>query len=101
MGYFLYKGLNKPLIFFGLKGSYIYYAGGIIIGGFILIAIFSSIIGFLGILIGTAIIGGGLWMVFYIQDTRGLYKKTRNNNEIHIFPKRFKNRVILQNENKK
>jgi hypothetical protein len=42
--YFLYKGLKKPLVFKGLKGKYIYYAGGSFVGTMILGVILSKII---------------------------------------------------------
>ena len=45
MGFFLYKGLKKPLVFFGLKDKYIYYAMGTAVGGLFCAAIFSSLIG--------------------------------------------------------
>lgn len=96
MGFFLYKGLKKPLVFFGLKDKYIYYAGSLIIGGFILVAILNSFIGFSGTLIGFGIIGGGLWGIIYLQDKKGLYKKTRNHNQLHIFPKKIKNTNLLR-----
>ncbi|MGC4130248.1 MAG: DUF4133 domain-containing protein [Bergeyella sp.] len=94
MSFQLYKGLKKPLVFFGLKDKYIYYALGVIGGGFIVIAILNSTVGFLGILVGAGIIGGGLWWIFKLQDTKGLYNKTKNEDELHIMPKRFKNKTL-------
>ncbi len=99
MGFFLYKGLKKPLVFFGLKDKYIYYAGAIVIGGFIFIAVLNSLMGFLGTVIGSAIIGIGVWGTFYLQDKKGIYNKTRNKNEVHIYPKQFKNKVMLKYQN--
>lgn len=89
MGFYLYRGLKKPLVFFGLKDKYIYYALGFVVLGFISVAVLSSLIGVVGLL-GGAVAGGGVWWVFRLQDTKGLYNKTKNNNELHIFPKRFK-----------
>lgn len=47
MGYYLYKGLKKPLVFFGLKGKYIFYAVGVI-GGGVIAALVLSKFGLLG-----------------------------------------------------
>lgn len=90
MGYYLYKGLKKPLVFFGLKDKYIYQALGLAVLGIITMAVATSIIGLLGLVVGIVIGGGGVWWVFKMQDTKGLYNKMRNHEELHIFPKRVK-----------
>lgn len=90
MGYFLYKGLKKPLVFFGLKDKYIFYAIGSVVGTFLLVAILSTIIGGFGLLVGAIVGGISLWLTFKMQDTKGLYTKTKNNNELHIFPVNIK-----------
>ena len=95
MGYFLYKGLKKPLIFFGLKDKYIYYAMGSAVGGLVLVAILSSIFGLLGMIIGAAIGGTGVFLSYKTQDSKGLYNKTKNEEELHIMPTRFKNAKLL------
>lgn len=103
MSFKLYKGLKKPLVFFGLKDKYIYYALGTIAGGFVLIAILNTLVGIMGILLGAAITGGGIWWIFKMQDTKGLYSKTKTKNVIYIMPRRFKNtklQNILKNEKK-
>lgn len=84
MGYFLYKGLKKPLILFGLKDKWLYYAMGTAVGGLVSIAILSSIFGTIGTFIAAGVAGGGIWWIFRCQDKYGLYNKTNNNNEIHI-----------------
>ena len=91
MGYFLYKGLKKPLIFFGLKDKYIYYAMGSAIGGLITVAILSSLFGLFGMLIGAAIGGAGIFWSYKTQDSKGLYNKTKNEQELYIIPPIFKN----------
>ncbi len=89
--YFLYKGLKKPLVFKGLKGKYIYYAGGSFVGTMILGVILSKVIGFfIGIALAFGIGGGLMWNVFRLQKTKGLYNKTINRNEVHILPIRIK-----------
>lgn len=90
MGFYLYKGLKKPLVFFGLKGKYIYHAVGYIAGGLILSGILKFFIGLFGLLIGVIVAGGGVYWVSKTQDKKGLYDKTKNFGEIHIFPKRQK-----------
>lgn len=89
MSFYLYKGLKKPLTFFGMKGKYIYYSAGTIGGGLMLGIILKSFIGFLGLLFAIALGGGALWWIIKMQDTKGLYNKTKNDVEIHIFPKKF------------
>lgn len=91
MGFFLYKGLKKPLIFFGLKDKYIYYAMGSAVGGLVTVAILSSLIGFIGSITGAAVAAGGVWLSFKMQDKKGLYNKTKNDKELHVMPKRFSN----------
>ena len=88
MGYFLYKGLKKPLIFFGLKDKYIYYA-------MVTIAILSSLFGIFGMLIGAAIGGTGVFLSYKTQDSKGLYNKTKNEEELHIMPTKFRNAKLL------
>ncbi len=96
MEFYLYKGLKKPLVFFGLKGKYLYWGGGFSVGGFICTGILTNIFGLIGILIGSVIIGGGIWFTFFLQDKKGLYNKTKNNNELHIFPNSMKNKNIIR-----
>ncbi|MBT2621310.1 DUF4133 domain-containing protein [Chryseobacterium sp. ISL-6] len=89
--FFLYKGLKKPLVFKGLKGKYIYYAGAAFAGTMILGIILSKVIGFfIGIALAFGIGGGLMWNVFRLQKTRGLYNKTTNHNEIYIVPIRIR-----------
>ena len=101
MGFYLYKGLKKPLVFFGLKGKYIFYAVGVI-GSGVIAALVLSKFGLLGSLLGLAVTAGGVYLIFKRQDKYGLYDKTKNFNQIFIFPKRLKHKKILQNDiNKK
>jgi hypothetical protein len=100
MGFYLYKGLKKPLVFFGLKGKYIFYAVGII-GGGVIAALVLSKFGLLGSLLGLSITAGGVYLIFKRQDKYGLYDKTKNFNQILIFPKRLNNKKLLKNGNNK
>ena len=88
MGFYLYKGLKKPLVFFGLKGKYIIYAVAVI-GAGIISALVLSKFGLLGSLLGLAVTAGGVYLIFKRQDKHGLYDKTKNFDQVMIFPKRF------------
>ena len=100
MGFYLYKGLKKPLVFFGLKGKYIFYAVGVI-GGGVVAALILSKFGLLGSLLGLAVTAGCVYLLFKRQDKYGLYDKTKNFNQILIFPKRLQNKNFLKNGNNK
>ena len=100
MGFYLYKGLKKPLVFFGLKGKYIFYAVGVI-GGGIISALVLSKFGLLGSLLGLAVTAGGVYFIFKRQDKYGLYDKTKNFDQILIFPKRLDSNKLLKNGNNK
>lgn len=93
MGFYLYKGLKKPLVFFGLKGKYIFYAVGVI-GVGVVSSLALSKIGLIGSLLGLGITAGGVYLIFKRQAKRGLYDKTRNENQVYIFPKRISQRKI-------
>jgi hypothetical protein len=88
MTFYLYKGLKKPLVFFGLKDKYIYYGIGCAAVGIIGMIALPSLIGFIGLIIAACIGGGSLWYTYHAQKTFGLYNKQRNHEEIHVFPKR-------------
>jgi len=100
MGFYLYKGLKKPLVFFGLKGKYIFYAVGAI-GGGIISAFVLSKFGLLGSLLGLAVTAGGVYFIFKRQNKYGLYDKTKNFDQILIFPKRLNSNKLLKNGNNK
>lgn len=100
MGFYLYKGLKKPLVFFGLKGKYIFYAVGVIAVG-VISALILSKFGLLGSLLGLAVTAGGIYLIFRRQDKCGLYDKTKNFGQILIFPKRLDSNKLLKNGNNK
>lgn len=100
MGFYLYKGLKKPLVFFGLKGKYIIYAVGVI-GAGVVAALVLSKFGLLGSLLGLAATAGGVYLIFKRQDKHGLYDKTKNFDQIFIFPKRLNNNKIFKNDSSK
>ncbi|MPS73086.1 MAG: DUF4133 domain-containing protein [Chryseobacterium sp.] len=100
MGFYLYKGLKKPLVFFGLKGKYIIYAVGVI-GAGVVAALVLSKFGLLGSLLGLAATAAGVYLIFKRQDKYGLYDKTKNFDQIFIFPKRLNNNKIFKNDSSK
>ena len=100
MGFYLYKGLKKPLVFFGLKGKYIIYAVCVIGAGIISTLVLSKF-GLLGSLLGLAVTAGGVYLIFKRQDKYGLYDKTKNFDQILIFPKKLDNKKLLKNGNNK
>ena len=95
MGYYLYKELKKPLVFFGLKGKYIIYAVAVI-GAGVVAALILSKFGLLGSLLGLLVTAGGVYLIFKRQDKNGLYDKTKNFDQIFIFPKRLNNKRFLK-----
>ncbi len=75
VAYNAYKGLQKPLVFKFLKGKYIYWSLGILVGsmvlGIITIVALSKIIGIFVMLGG---MGGGILYITNKQK-KGLHKK--------------------------
>lgn len=100
MKFYLYKGLKKPLVLFGLRGKYIYQTLGILATDLVLAAVISSFTGLLGALLILALGGGAIYMIFKIQDKKGLYNKTKNHNEIFVYPNRIGVKILKRNEEK-
>lgn len=68
---------------------------GSAVGGLVLIAILSSLFGLFGMIIGAAVGGTGVFLSYKTQDSKGLYNKTKNEEELHIFPAKIKNAKLL------
>jgi len=78
--YAVYKGLQKPLIFKGFKGKYIYWGLGFLLAGLVFGALTMSLINmWLGavVLIGS-VVGGLLFTAG--KQKGGLHSKSRNSN---------------------
>jgi len=78
--YAVYKGLQKPLIFKGFKGKYIYWGLGSLLAGLVLGALTMSLISmWLGAVTLVGTVTGG---IFYTAGKQkgGLHSKTRNSN---------------------
>lgn len=77
-GYPVFKGLQKPLEFMGIRGRFLIYIGGAIgIGflGFLLFAfLFGQLVGFIFLVI---VVLGGYVASFFLQR-KGLHSKKKN-----------------------
>jgi hypothetical protein len=69
-----YKGLQRPLVFRGFKGKYIYIAGGCLIGGLMLSLGLSNVNIILGAITLLVTIGGSLLVILQLQK-KGLHGK--------------------------
>jgi hypothetical protein len=87
--YAVYKGLQKPLIFKGFKGKFIYWGIACLLAGLIFGALTMTLVnGWLGAFVLVGCIGGGL---FYIagRQKKGLHVKTQSSC-IQVHPPQFK-----------
>jgi len=74
----VYKGLQKPLVYKGFKGRYMYWAIGSIVAGVFLGGILGTIINLVvGVIAMAAAFGGGIYYTSQRQKD-GLYDKTRS-----------------------
>ena len=87
MTFYLYKGLKKPLVFFGLKDKYIYYGIGCAAVGIIGMIALPSLIGFIGLIIAACIGGGSLWYTLSCtKDLRPLITSKETMKRYMSFP---------------
>lgn len=91
--YSVYKGLQKPLVFKGFKGKYMFYGAGSVIGGFIVFGISSKLIGSsaLGGLSMVAFITAGFFYTVYKQK-QGLHNKAKTK-ALFFVPSKLKRHV--------
>jgi hypothetical protein len=76
----VYKGLQKPLIFRGFKGKFIYWGIGFLLAGLVLGALTMSLINmWLGAFVLVGCIVGGL-LYTASRQKEGLHVKTRSAN---------------------
>ena len=80
----VYKGLQKPLVYKGFKGKFIYWGIGSLLAGLVLGALCMALIHMLlGVLVLAGCIGGGL--LFTLQKQRsGLHDKSRSSGHYHF-----------------
>ena len=85
----VYKGLQKPLIFKGFKGKFIYWGVGILLGGLVLGALTMSLVNmWLGALVLAGSIAGGL-LYLANKQKKGLHSKSRSR-EVLVHPANLK-----------
>lgn len=81
--YPVFKGLQKPLEFMGIRGKFIYYAAGTFLLGFIGFLVFNILMGFFaGAIALVAIAGTGIVLIF-IKQKLGLHAKQRYKGIVH------------------
>lgn len=86
--YNVYKGLQKPLIFKGLKGKFIYIGGACVVGSLLLCAIVSTMTSFLwGGVTLVVVMFGGLGITAKLQK-QGLHRKDKRRG-IYIVSRTF------------
>ena len=82
--YQVYKGLQRPLVFKGLKGIYIYLAFGVAGLSMVIMSVASALGGFLvGGFMMLATLFGGIIVLALWQKKNGLYRK-RVDNKIYV-----------------
>ncbi|MGV8135043.1 MAG: hypothetical protein AB2L20_07505 [Mangrovibacterium sp.] len=82
--FFIYKGLQKPLVFKGFKGRYMYWAAGFVILGLVLAGMIGAVFNLVaGIVIMAVVAGGGICYTAQKQKN-GLYDKRRDKG-IYVF----------------
>jgi len=85
----VYKGLQKPLVFKGFQGKFIYRGVGTLLGGLVLGALTMSLLNmWLGALVLAGSITGGL-LYLAGQQKKGLHNKSRSR-DILIHPSNLK-----------
>lgn len=76
--YSIYKGLQKPLIYRGFKGKFIYWGIGSLVGGLLIGGLIGTVTSmYLGSFLTLVFIAAGLAFTFS-QQKNGLHTKTRN-----------------------
>lgn len=86
--YNVYKGLQKPLIFKGFKGKFIYIGGACIISALLLCAIVSTLASFMwGGITFVIVMFGGLGITSQLQR-KGLHRKDKRKG-IYIVSRTF------------
>ena len=83
ISYPVFKGLQKPLEFMGIRGKFIYYAAGTFLFGFIGFLVFNIILGFFAGLIALVVIAGTGIILIFIKQKLGLHAKKRYKGIVH------------------
>lgn len=75
--YPVYKGLQKPLEFMGIRGKFIYYAAGTFLLGFIGFLMFNILLGFFSGAVALVAISATGIIIIFIKQKLGLHAKKR------------------------
>lgn len=95
--YNVYKGLQKPLLYKGFAGKFIYWGIGSLLAGLFLGALLMALVGLLvGVVALAGCIGGGLYYTA-MQQKKGLHQKTRAFGHYH-FPSKINHRIYGKKE---
>ena len=88
--YAVYKGLQKPLVYKGFKGKYIYWGIGFLLTGLVAGALIMAMVSkTIGALVMVAIMVGGIYYTAGKQK-KGLHNKTRSVG-VFIYPSKLQN----------
>jgi len=95
--YSVYKGLQKPLVFRGFKGRYIYWGVGFIVLSLVAGGILGAFVGMLpGAATMAALMLGGIYYTG-IRQKQGLYDKKRAKG-VHVIRTELKGRRNVKKE---
>lgn len=82
--YSIYKGLQKPLVYKGFKGRYMYWTIGFVILGLVLAGLIGAIFNLVaGTIMMVTITGGGIYYTSQKQKN-GLYDRRRDKG-VYVF----------------
>ena len=83
----MYRGLQKPLVYKGFSGKYIYWGIASLLSGLVLGALVMAVFSLLlGVVVLAGCIGGGLAYTFSRQK-QGLHQKTRASGHYFFKPR--------------
>ena len=86
----VWRGVQKPLEFKGLKGRYIQWAGGILEGSFVLLMVIKFFFGWV-IAVPIVLIGAGVsWLNMMSKAKKGTFTKNAIQGTVVINPKKKK-----------
>lgn len=88
--YPVFKGLQRPLEYFGFRGRYVYWAAAAVAGAILGFLFLYILAGFMvGFLFAAVSFGGGLLMIF-LKQHKGLHSKREDKGVfIYAFTRRF------------
>lgn len=77
-GYPIFKGMQKPLEFMGIRGRFLYYVGGAIAGAFFAYLLCAFLVGQLIGLTALAVIAIAGYLYSFSMQKKGLHSKKKN-----------------------